>query len=351
MIEIASQLNPFCLSSFLAFRYVADERAEWVPGVRPRWPRSASEHRVEVSDAGQILDALRAHVARVATGPHIGLLLSGGMDSAILAALLPRGTPAYTVRFDAEASVDESVAAAASARRCGLEHHVVTVSWDDCQSYMDELMRRKRSPLHPVEVGLFLVASAAAADGVRTLIVGNGADSNFGGLDRLLSQDWTLDEFIGRYTFLEPSAALQDPVSMWPIFAEYARAGRFDTDGFLKEVHGRGIIQAFNNSIEAAGCTSLEPYESLRLGVPLDLARIRRGEPKYLLREVYHQLYPKIAVNEKIAFARPMDRWMSSWEGPRREEFRTDIDMDRLTGEQKWLLYCLERFLNLLEAE
>jgi hypothetical protein len=350
MIEIASQLNPFCLSSFLALRYVARETAEWVPGLRPRWPRSGSEHQVEVLDAGQILDALRAQVARVATGPQIGLLLSGGMDSAILAALLPRGASAYTVRFDAEKSVDESVAAAAIARRCGLDHHVVTVSWDDYQSHMDELMRHKRSPLHPVEVGLFLAASAAAADGVPTLIVGNGADSNFGGLDRLLSRDWTLDEFIRRYTFLEPSAALQNPVPMRPIFAEYDRAGSFDTDGFLKKVHGRGIIQAFNNAIQAAGSTSLEPYESLKLGVPLDLARIRRGEPKYLLQEVYHQLYPGIAVNEKIAFARPMDCWMNSWDGPRREEFRTDIDMGRLTGEQKWLLYCLERFLNLLEA-
>lgn len=32
-----------------------------------------------------------------------------------------------------------------------------------------------------------------------------------------------------------------------------------------------------------------------------------------------------------------------------RKEFREDIDINKYNGNQKWLLYCLERFLNYFE--
>ena len=350
-MKIACEFDPFCLSSFLAFRYVTRETAEWSPGVRPRWPRTTAADRIAVRDPRDILDALRGLVDAATRQANVGLLLSGGIDSAILAALLPRGTPAYTVRFDAEGALDESRAAALYAARCGLEHRVVTVTWDDVQQHLDGLMRHKRSPLHPVEAGLFLGARAAADDGVDSLLVGNGADSTFGGLDQLLSRDWTLDEFIRRYTFLDPAAALARPVPMRPVFAEYTRGGCFDSIGFLKEIHGRGIIQAFENALQAADCAAVAPYESLALAEPLDLARIRRGEPKYLLRAVFEELYPGLPPAEKIAFARPMDDWMKSWEGPRRAEFKPDLDPRRFSGEQKWLLYGLEKFMDLVDGD
>lgn len=34
---------------------------------------------------------------------------------------------------------------------------------------------------------------------------------------------------------------------------------------------------------------------------------------------------------------------------PRRHEFRPDLSVAALTGEQRWLVYSLERFLNLLD--
>ncbi len=350
-MKIACEFDPFCLSSFLTFRYVVRETAEWSPGVRPRWPRIEPGERIAVRDSREILDALRRLVDDAALRPNVGLLLSGGIDSAILAALLPRGTPAYTVRFDAGRAVDESRAAAMYAARCGLPHKIVTVTWDDYEQQLDGLMRHKRSPLHPVEVGLFQAARVAVDDGVDTLLVGNGADSTFGGLDQLLSRDWTLDEFIRRYTFIEPATVLPDAVPMRSEFAEYVHGNTFNTGGFLKEVHGRGIIQAFDNALHAADCVSVAPYESLDLAEPLDLARIRAGEPKYLLRSVFEELYPGLPLAEKIAFARPMDDWMKSWEGPRRAEFKPGLDLRRFSGEQKWLLHSLEKFMELVDGD
>jgi hypothetical protein len=171
-------------------------------------------------------------------------------------------------------------------------------------------------------------------------------------MDKLLGQDWTPDAFIRRYSFVDPRRVLLEPIDMRPLFAPYVRPdGRMDVDPFLKRVHGLGIVQAFDNAIQAADCRTAEPFERLRLSVPLDLGRIRSGESKYLLRDVFRSLYPRIDPPPKVPFARPMDQWMRDWQGPRRPEFRRDLDLAAYTGEQRWLLYCLERFLDLLDAD
>ena len=66
-------------------------------------------------------------------------------------------------------------------------------------------------------------------------------------------------------------------------------------------------------------------------------------------RNIFKDIYKELDVPEKIPFSRPMDRWLSDWTGPKRSEFVDDLDMTKFTGDQKWLLYCLERFLDIHE--
>jgi glycerol-3-phosphate cytidylyltransferase len=82
---------------------------------------------------------------------------------------------------------------------------------------------------------------------------------------------------------------------------------------------------------------------------PLDLHRVRNGEPKYLIRELMQIKYPEIPVPNKVPMPRPVDAYFKDWSGPTRPEFRCDIDMSALTGNQKWQLYCLEQFLQMNE--
>ena len=46
---------------------------------------------------------------------------------------------------------------------------------------------------------------------------------------------------------------------------------------------------------------------------------------------------------------RPVDKYFANWEGPKRHEVRKDIDMSKLTGNQKWLLWVAEQFLNTID--
>lgn len=339
--------RPEALSAYLALRWLPSRDLAWAGTFAPAEPQDQAEHVWRVGDATELLERLRAQLSAVDMR-RTGLLLSGGIDSAILAALLP-GARAYTVRFEAEGAVDETPQAAEFAARFGLAHTVVAVTWTDYERFADALMLHKRSPLHAVEVGLFKAALRASGDGIDHLIVGNGADSNFGGLDKLLSRDWTLDEFTARYSFLDPRSVLRDAIGPERWVQPYRIGNGVDVPRFLREVHGQGITQAFTNAASLAGCTLLSPYEHVGLRDPLDLDRIRAGQPKYLVREAFRRLYPDLQPLEKVPFARPMATWLSGWQATTRREFVKPAVPAGWSGEQRWLVWCLDRFLNLVE--
>jgi asparagine synthetase B (glutamine-hydrolysing) len=338
--------NRFCLSSFLAFRYITKEGISWKDGIIPVFPKVTKKDQKGVNTPEEIINFLTHQV----TGDeHTGILLSAGIDSAILASFLPEGTKAYTVKFVADNAIDESPGASIFAERMNLDHKVVDVTWDDYLGSMDFLMKRKSSPLHAIEVALYKTAMAARQDGVDKLIVGNGADSTFGGMDKLLSKDWSFEDFMKRYTFVEPSRVLKEYEDIQEIYLPYKNGDGVDVPAFLKTVHGLGIIQAFDNAIESAGCTIVAPYESLFLNAPLDLSRIRNNESKYILRKVFHDRFPGCSIPEKIPFARPMEQWLADWDGPKRLEFLDHIDINSFSGDQKWILFCLERFMDIFD--
>jgi hypothetical protein len=338
--------NSFSLSSFLAFRYVTKEGIPWKEGVLPAFPKVTKKDQKGVVDAEEIIDFFSL---RLRGDENTGILLSAGIDSAIIASFLPDGTKAYTIKFIADDAIDESPGASVFAKRMNLDHKVVDVTWDDYLCCMDLLMKRKKSPLHAIEVSLYKTALVARQDGINKLIVGNGADSTFGGMDKLLSKDWSFEEFMERYTFVRPSSVLKDYEDIHEIYLPYKIGDGIDVSAFLKSVHGLGIIQAFDNAIEAAGCSTVAPYESLFLDAPLDLARIRNNESKYILRKVFQERFPDCPIPEKIPFARPMEQWLADWEGLKRKEFLDNIDMKSFSGDQKWILFCLERFMDIFD--
>lgn len=352
MHEQLSAYDPFCLSSYLSFRYVVEPGRPWKKGVTPHFPTLSAAQQTPVKNTDELRASLEKTLAHIPDSrkPY-GLLLSSGIDSATLAALVEKGTPAFTIRFMAQGAVDESLTAAPYAEHCRLPHHVVQIDWEDYLKFGGVLMTHKRSPLHPVEVPLYKASLLAREMGLKSFIVGNGADSTFGGLDKLLSRDWTLSEFIERYTFVPPPRVLKEPINMDHVYAAYSeeKTGHVDTMRFLKEVHGLGIVQSFENALGCAGMETIAPYEEMRLAIPLDIQRIRNGESKYMLRELFTSLLPGFPIPPKVAFARPMDQWMKQWTGPKRPEFLHSMQLESFTGEQRYIINSLEEFLNLME--
>ena len=342
-------IDSACLSYFLALRYLPFENMQWLPGFGPSLPPDVASSQIPVDSADEVHNALRAMVDQALRSHQTGILLSGGIDSAILAAYLPPGTKAYTIDFSAVSGAKEAERARRYAQAYNLDWKIVDVSWQDYLDFEPLLMRSKKAPLHAVEVALHKAARLARAEGLDHLLVGNGADSTFGGMDKLLSRDWDYEAFVQRYSFIDPAKALKNPVDVHPVFEPYRQGGKIDFVGFLKRVHGVGIIQAFQNSMAGTGIDLVEPFENLKLKGKLDLERIRRGEPKYVLYDLFARLYPHLEAPRKVPFARPMDEWLADYPGPSHPAFLDPLPMADFSGDQKYLLRGLDLFAAMIE--
>ena len=194
-----------------------------------------------------------------------------------------------------------------------------------------------------------MAAEQAKADGVEMLIVGESSDLIFGGMDKLLAQDWNFDDFAKRYTFLNPADALKNPVDMSYLFERYRQGDKIDFLTFMDDVFSIESSSSYLNAFETAKIDYFDPYANLVMAEPLDLHRVRNGEPKYLIRELFAKKYPNYPIPDKVPMPRPVDFYFADWQGPTRPEFKKNLDMKKFTGNQKWQLWCLERFLNLFD--
>ena len=338
----------FCMSSYLAYRYIEKDGVEFAEGLRHKNFKAPAD-RIKVFSAKDIDAAIEKNFEKV-RGKKLGIMLSGGMDSAILASYM-KGCDAYTFKFlDGNFQGDELRRAESYAETYGLNLHYVEINLERTEPVLNAVMKNKCAPVHSIEPQIFLAARQALSDGVAVMIIGNSSDPIFGGFDGLLAKDWDFDEFVTRYTFLNPFDVLENPVDVNYLFERYRRGNKIDFLTFMDEVYSVESSGSYMNAFETAGIDYLDPYANLKLGEPLNLARIRNGEPKYLIRELFKMKYPNFNVPEKIPMPRPVDFYFADWKGPVRAEFKKSLDMKKFTGNQKWQMYCLERFLNLIGA-
>lgn len=340
----------YCMSSYLIYRYVYDSEVCFKEDILHH------DHELIPDDAKipccTAMD-INTNIEKILSQldlKHVAVMLSGGMDSAILASYMPAGTKAYTARCIGENAVDETEQARRYCDIYNLEHVVVDVDWNDYATTMDELMLNDGSPIIPNEPQAYKIAKLAKMDGADCIIYGDCADTEFGGMDKLLSKDWTYNGWKERFSFANPQEILNNPVDVSEVYNQY-RIGDDEIDfvRFISEVYAKSAAGALTNAFRCAEIKAVDPYEKLKMAEPLDLVRVRNGESKYLIRELFRMRYPSLDIPEKLPMSRPADDWMKDWEGPVRPEFKPNCT-ENLTGEQKLLVYSLERFLNLIEV-
>ena len=342
----------YCLSSYIAFRYIWKDGKDFYKGLRHKnFQPVADGQKRGVASAQDIYAYIQEQFDELYSRySNIGILLSGGMDSANLAGFLKPGSHAYTFTSDTGVFNADVERASYYCSKFGLNHHLINISFDDYKRYTPIVMASKGAPVHSIEPQIFKAAVMAQNDGVEILIVGESADLIFGGMDQLISKDWNFDDFAARYTFLEPQKVLADPIDMSELYERYRLPeGKIDYMKFMDEVFSIESSGSYMNAFSAAGIEYYDPYARMIMSTPLDMKRVRNGEPKYLVRELFALIYPELPIPFKIPMPRPVDAIFANWEGPSRKEFRQDIRMDTLTGNQKWQLWCAELFLNIFE--
>ncbi|MFZ5432928.1 MAG: asparagine synthase (glutamine-hydrolyzing) [Calditrichota bacterium] len=159
-----------------------------------RWHRTVAQPTSSSVDAATVRGQLR-HLLHLSVGRQmfadapVGVFLSGGIDSAILVGLLAQMSPEPPVTFTValEGDDDELLPARAVARRWSCRHHELIVSSADFFAGMRELISIRQVPLsYPNEVLIYLLAKQAAQH-VKAVLTGEGADELFGGYTRILS--------------------------------------------------------------------------------------------------------------------------------------------------------------------
>ena len=220
----------------------------------------------------------------------------------------------------------------------------------DYEKYTPIVMKYKCAPVHSIEPQIYKAALCAKKDGCEIMLIGDGADYVFGGMDKLLSKDWSFDEFVNRYISLDPKKVLTKPQDINEIF-EYYRIDNNKID-YLSFLEGPTTIESYSsydNAFKSADLPYYDPYANMKMIDKLDLDRIRNGESKYLIRDLFKIRYPSLTVPAKIPMPRPVDEIFKYWNGPSRPEFKQNINMKELTGNQKWQLWCAEKFLDIFD--
>lgn len=346
----------YCMSSYLTFRYVEDKEKKFAENLDIIEYIPVNEgDKIICNSSEEIERALKDLLQKKLNEDKKNiikpaLLLSGGIDSAILASYVPKQTKCYTAKCVAPNAIDETIRAKQYCESYGLEHVVVDITWDDYLDSIDYLMLNDGCPVNSNEPQIYKLVKEAQKDGANLILFGDNADMAFGGLNELMSKDWTYDEWIKRYTYLDPIRVIKEPKSMQYVFDKY-RIGNNDIDyiKFIDIEFSRTSSGAYYNAFRNAKIDAFDPYAYMKMSEKFDLQRIRNGENKYYLRELFKKRYPDFEVPEKIAMPRAVDYWMKDWKGPIRDEFLENC-IDGLTGKQKFQVFALERFLNLIEG-
>ena len=339
----------FCMSSFLMYRYIYKDGISFDETITPSLFDTSSVKRNPVKNSADLDALIKNVIESTLKKGKVALMLSGGIDSAILAKYLPEGTKAFTLKCIADGAEDETQRAAVYAKECRLDHEIIEVTWDDYEIFAPELMLHKGAPIHSIEPQIYKAAKTAKAQGIDYLLFGENADIIYGGMDGLLKKDWSFDEFVDRYSYVDPEKVLVQGKKYLDPFEEFRKnENMIDFVGFINKHFYREACGSYTNSCGTAQIEYVSPYTVSYLDADLDLERIRSGDTKYIVRELYRKLYPNLEWAPKLPMPRPVGQWLKNWSGPDRSEFIKGC-ADGLSANQRWMLYSLEKFLNLLE--
>lgn len=286
-----------------------------------------------------------------AVKPHAGaaLLLSGGIDSAVLAALISQGEArarSFSLGIEGDRT-SELPQASAVAKHYGTQHHEVMIAPRELLSSLPRLVAQRDAPLaRASDLAVHRLACEAARIS-KTVITGDGSDEILGGYRRYVAEVHHVPK---------------------RLFAPLVSAGRFDTaaaelklNGWrhrLSADHLRGqsphpeadfensplrralyrdqsswlpdqLLECIDRASTAVSLQAALPFLDHRLAEYVsalpDALRVRGLTTKWILREAAKALLPRELLN------RPKAGWRLDVAGWLRNDLR-EFTLDHLRG-------------------
>jgi len=288
----------------------------------------------------------------------VGSFLSGGIDSSIIATLLPRNLKTFTVTFG---SVSEGREAKETAEPLGTDHAEVTVGADEYFEVLPKAIYHFDEPVaDPSALGLYFLAREARKY-VKVALSGEGADEFFGGYNIYLEPfdrakiawlpRWVLKiiswlPIRGSNYAKRALSKLEDWYIGGAGVFNRSEAGkiwkgpdmsRMTLDNLYREIGGLSEstkmqyidIHTWLVGDILAKADKMTMAHSLELRVPFidslvaslasklpDSFKWRDGQTKYLLREAFKGLMPESTrKRKKLGFPIPIREWLDRDKG------------------------------------
>ncbi len=202
--------DPVSLNLFLRYRYTPSPYTifkgvqKLAPGTKlvvehgtcqvSRWYRSKPSPFVPMKSDSEATEELlwlykKSMQRHLISDVPVGLLLSGGIDSALLLALMNlygKSWPTYTVGFGSSYTQDELVDGAETAKELNSVHTSVTLNRSTFEAALPKIVACLEEPVATSSiVPMYFVCERARQD-VKVALIGQGPDELFGGYNRHL---------------------------------------------------------------------------------------------------------------------------------------------------------------------
>jgi asparagine synthase (glutamine-hydrolysing) len=147
--------------------------------------RTEDEGRKQNPPSSVLLDHLRRAVSeqRMSEVP-LGALISGGIDSSSIAALLQAQSSeqlhTFNIGFE-QAGYDEARYAELAAKHLGTQHHQIIFRESDFERYPEVLAHLEEPQCSATALPIFLLYEACRQAGLTVILTGEGADELLGG--------------------------------------------------------------------------------------------------------------------------------------------------------------------------
>ncbi|MBM3522829.1 MAG: asparagine synthase (glutamine-hydrolyzing), partial [Alphaproteobacteria bacterium] len=385
----AMKLGPGCLLRFSAAGPLTHQWYDLAAA-------AATRAITRTGDAGRSLVATfdEAVRARLVSDVPVGAFLSGGIDSALVAASMARSQArarTFTVGFVGAGFLDERADAAVVARHLGTEHCEVVLEAGTAADLLDDAVAGMDEPIADASAVPTFAVSRAMRHHVAVALSGDGADEVFGGYRRyqgeLLAATWERLPWLARRTITVTASRLPERRTGGRLAEALRRARRFVSTAHADPVsrqaawmqdvgdeelaallhiappglvHGlvaaarnrAGTSDPINAMLAVDIATTLPgdmlvkvdrmsmanglevrcPFLDHRVveiaaAIPGD-AKLRRGEGKRILREIFKDRLPtEVFRRPKRGFEIPVRDWLL---GPLRPRLDEACDRDRL---------------------
>lgn len=270
--------------------------------------------------------SLRTAVERrlVADVP-VGVLLSGGLDSSLLVALLTEaGQPdltTFSIGFDGagEESGDEFMYSDLIAREFGTKHHRLHIPTAEFAPAIGGALDAMSEPMASHDVTAFFLLSKVVSEHLKVVQSGQGADEVFGGYAYhqpalAVEREAALDTFTAAFAdrrhaqmaeVLEPEWFCGADVSRWKLQSELARPGaetavdallRLDTHVLMPD----DPVKRVDNMTMAWGLEARVPFldqDLVALAASCPPEFKAGGGGKWVLKELSRKLLPAAVID------------------------------------------------------